>query len=360
MVAGGPRANNVPPRRQPGTSPHYGFGIKVLNANYIDELTRVVNRCTNTIQNIEGFFEEIKNPIIAEAIQLYNYIMNERRLNNTTTINLELYISKFREKFDNFARTCRRIITKELDNIKDSIELIKFRDEIRNTFDYITETYNYGNRLVKLSIKRSYAFFLLYLELRDKIAKKKSEIKATSQKNTYNALILQNSISNNDISKVTDKALQIKLRVEQKKKKKQIFINENKIQNEQIKYFKNTSNFRKNNRYGNHTFSPNFKNELEKKRKEVIKDFTSAYKSARTRFLRGYVSYIKQLIRTGEANKNYEKEYRNATKQISSNYGSTFLRKYTREAAKSMSKTEQSYRKQIRKLVQVLKKKYKR
>ena len=131
----------------------------------------------------------------------------------------------------------------------------------------------------------------------------------------------------------------------------------------QDEYFKNTGNFR-NKKYIENKFniklSPNIEKNLKVLKKRLLDDFISEYKSARIRFLRGYVSYIKQLIRTGEANKNYAKEYRNATKQMSSKYGSPFLRKYTREVAKSMSKTEQSYRKQIRKLVQVLKKKYKR
>ena len=347
----------------------FGRGIHRLDQDRVEMMTQRISKITNEISNFDDMGTELEKPNTGECIELRYYLtMDDDKYANQ--IQLMESILEYYDKFTRFASKCKEVYIQRINDslsmkdLMNSIEQIKqIIERVSTLTNKVTPVSHNRSNIVPNITRRSYEWFfnkIIIKQTKIQFDKKKDQLISKEQKNIYNSLILQNSISNNDISSIKDKSLQIKLRVEQKKKKKQMFINEDKIQNEQIKYFKNTSNFRKNNRYVNQIFSPNFKNELEKKRKEVIKDFTSAYKSARIRFLRGYVSYIKQLIRTGEANKNYAKEYRNATKKMSSNYGSPFLRKYTREAAKSMSKTEQSYRKQIRKLVQVLKKKYKR
>ena len=343
------------------------YGFMLYSTDKIKQIEKLINRfplkkeyITKILKHIDSQFPKLAN----------------RDLLRANTVNKVIDLQKAIREIRNSRTNFSVVADKYLDELKIKQKEIKDQEnkKLLNAFKNRVsmgskisqkEVNNITNKTLKLriqSIKNSGD---------NKEKKKKEELQLKKDTSLFNALknkITSNGlVSQNEMNDIKNRALKIKLQtlknVSAIKEKKKYFDKEKSIINEQVQYFKNTGSFRTPEyieKRKNIKISKELKNELNSKSNQILREFISEYKSARTRFLRGYVLYIKQLIRTGEANKNYAKEYRNATKQMSSKYGSPFLRKYTREAAKSMSKTEQSYRKQIRKLVQLLKKKYKR
>ena len=202
------------------------------------------------------------------------------------------------------------------------------------------------------------------------LRKKKREIVKNRDKNLYESFKAQIDVGMYDpesISKIKNEPIKMKVRAYAKQKeierKKEMYKLSNDVIKSQEEYFKNTGDFR-NKKYFEKRFnfklSPNVQKNLNMRKKRLLIDFFSEYKKTRVAFLKGYVTYLKRFIRSGKANNSYIKNYKNSMNSITKTYGSSFLRKYTREAAKRMSTTENMYRKSIRSLIILLRKKYRR
>jgi len=197
---------------------------------------------------------------------------------------------------------------------------------------------------------------------------KKREISRSRDKNLYELVKSQIDVGIHDplwVSKIQNETIRMKVHVYAKQKeierKKEMYKVSNDIIKSQEDYFKNTGNFRNKKYFENRftiTLGPHVQKNLIISKKRILADFFADYKKTRIAFLRGYVIFVKRLIHSGQANTSYVKNYKNALNSTTKKYGSAFLRKYTREAAKRMSTTENMYRKLIRSLIASLRKKY--